>query len=82
VTTRTAAPYSDGVASLHAQAMPQKDNLCGAFWGALDRGDGHEGGVLCVLPGEAAAELRRERSAEGFDLRDWDNGTPDHGRGG
>ncbi|HEX2235765.1 MAG TPA: hypothetical protein VHK89_05780 [Actinomycetota bacterium] len=49
---------------------------------ALARGDGHEGGVLCAVPAPAAEELRRALSARGFDLRDWDNGTPDHMGGG
>jgi hypothetical protein len=40
---------------------------------ALHRGDGREGGVLCVVPSAAAPALRRELSA--FDLRMWDNGS-------
>ena len=49
---------------------------------ALERGDGREGGVLCVRPADASAELGRALRARGFDLRDWNNGTPDHGKGG
>lgn len=50
---------------------------------ALDRGDGHEGGVLCAVPSPATEELRATLTGRGFDLRDWDNGTPDHvSRGG
>jgi hypothetical protein len=43
---------------------------------ALDRGDGREGGVLCVAPASEADPLRH-RLADRFDLRPWDNGTPD-----
>lgn len=45
------------LADAHALAVPQKDNLCGPFLGAL------------------ALRARLER--EGYDLRYWDNGTPD-----
>ena len=31
----TAVPELERLASLHARALPQKDNLCGAFWVAL-----------------------------------------------
>lgn len=47
-----------------------------AIAGALTRGDGREGGVLCVCPAEAAPELR-ERLEERFELRHWKNGTPE-----
>jgi hypothetical protein len=40
---------------------------------ALDRGDGREGGVLCVVPSAAAVSLRGALSA--FELRMWDNGS-------
>jgi Family of unknown function (DUF6885) len=40
---------------------------------ALNRGDGREGGVLCVVPAGAAAALR-EALAD-FELRLWDNGS-------
>jgi hypothetical protein len=54
----------------------------GAVAAALTRGDGHEGGVLCVQLADAAADLRSALSDRGFDLRDWNNGTPDSGEGG
>jgi hypothetical protein len=42
---------------------------------ALERSDELEGGVLCVCrPAEAEALAERLR-ADGFDLRDWDNGS-------
>jgi hypothetical protein len=44
---------------------------------ALERGDGREGGVLCVCPAAAEEALRARLAAAGFDLRHWDNGTPD-----
>jgi len=44
---------------------------------ALERGDGREGGVLCVCPAAAEAGLRGRVAASGLDLRHWDNGTPD-----
>ena len=44
---------------------------------ALARGDGREGGVLCVCPAAAEEALRARLAAAGFDLRHWDNGTPD-----
>ncbi len=40
---------------------------------ALNRGDGREGGVLCVVPSAAAAPLRA--ALGGFELRMWDNGS-------
>jgi hypothetical protein len=40
---------------------------------ALNRGDGREGGVLCVVPSASAAPLRA--ALTGFDLRMWDNGS-------
>jgi hypothetical protein len=40
---------------------------------ALNRGDGREGGVLCVVPSASAASLRDALSS--FDLRMWDNGS-------
>ena len=47
----------------------------GALAAALERGDGVEGGVLCVCrPVEAEALAERLR-ADGFALRDWDNGS-------
>jgi len=44
---------------------------------ALERGDGREGGVLCVLPAPAEGGFRDGLAASGLDLRHWDNGTPD-----
>lgn len=43
---------------------------------ALERGDGKEGGVLCVAPAAEADRLRGRLEALGLDLRHWDNGTP------
>lgn len=43
---------------------------------ALARGDGKEGGVLAVAP-PAECEPLREALAGSFQLRGWDNGTPD-----
>jgi hypothetical protein len=40
---------------------------------ALNRGDGREGGVLCVVPSAAAAPLRD--ALAGFELCLWDNGS-------
>jgi hypothetical protein len=47
-----------------------------AFAAALVRGDGREGGVLCIAPTARAAALRERLEAGGFDLRHWDNGSP------
>jgi hypothetical protein len=47
-----------------------------AIAAALTRGDGREGGVLCVAPPEPVERLRA-RISERFEIRDWDNGTPD-----
>jgi hypothetical protein len=44
---------------------------------ALERGDGHEGGVLCVCEASAAEALSGKLEDAGFELRHWDNGTPD-----
>ncbi|HEX2729941.1 MAG TPA: hypothetical protein VHM16_09295, partial [Rubrobacteraceae bacterium] len=43
---------------------------------ALARGDGKEGGVLCVCAPSEADVLSERLRAEGFELRLWDNGTP------
>jgi hypothetical protein len=43
---------------------------------ALRRDDGAEGGVLVVCAAVAADELRGALGGQGFDLHDWDNGTP------
>jgi hypothetical protein len=45
---------------------------------ALDRGDGYEGGVLCACEAPAAPLTRRLDEA-GFEVRPWDNGSPDTG---
>ncbi len=42
---------------------------------ALRRDDGLEGGVLCVCRAGDADTVRGHLDAEGFDLRDWDNGS-------
>jgi hypothetical protein len=42
---------------------------------ALARGDGREGGVLCVVRAGEAGALRARLASEGFELRDWDNGS-------
>jgi hypothetical protein len=42
---------------------------------ALRRDDGNEGGVLCICPAAEAAAL--EARLGGFELRYWDNGSPD-----
>jgi hypothetical protein len=47
-----------------------------AIAAALTRGDGREGGVLCVAPREPVERLRA-RLSERFEIRHWDNGTPD-----
>ena len=51
----------------------------GAVAAALERGDGHEGGVLCVC--QASATLAGRLEGAGFELRYWDNGTPDREMG-
>jgi hypothetical protein len=44
---------------------------------ALRRDDGCEGGVLVVCAAAGADGLRAALGDEGFDLRGWDNGTPE-----
>ncbi|MBD0290532.1 MAG: hypothetical protein ICV74_04680 [Thermoleophilia bacterium] len=46
---------------------------------ALERGDGREGGVLCIAGPASARALGRELAAAGYELRHWDNGTPPRG---
>ena len=46
---------------------------------ALVRGDGHEGGVLCACEAPAAEVLARRVGKVGFEVRSWDNGSPDGG---
>jgi hypothetical protein len=48
---------------------------------ALERGDGHEGGVLCICEASAAKAFAGKLEEAGFELRHWDNGTPDEGAG-
>jgi hypothetical protein len=48
---------------------------------ALERGDGHEGGVLCVCEATAAEAFAGKLEEAGFELRHWNNGTPDEGVG-
>ena len=48
---------------------------------ALERGDEHEGGVLCVCEASAAEAFAGKLDGAGFELRHWDNGTPDEGAG-
>lgn len=52
-----------------------------ALAAALKRGDGREGGILCVCPA-ADHEAVRERLARSYELRHWGNGTPDREREG
>jgi hypothetical protein len=42
---------------------------------ALERGDGREGGVLCVCRAEEAGALSARLEADGYELRNWDNGS-------
>ena len=53
----------------------------GAVAAALERGDGYEGGVLCVCEAYAAETLARKIEGAGFELRHWDNGTPGRSAG-
>jgi Family of unknown function (DUF6885) len=49
----------------------------GALARALARGEGREGGVLCVCPSSSEAALGGRLGDAGFELRHWDNSTPD-----
>jgi Family of unknown function (DUF6885) len=49
----------------------------GAVRAALERGDGHEGGVLCACEPRAAEALAGRLGEAGFELRHWDNGSPE-----
>jgi len=49
----------------------------GAVAAALERGDGHEGGVLCICEASAAKAFAGKLEEAGFELRYWNNGTPD-----
>jgi hypothetical protein len=44
---------------------------------ALERGDGLEGGVLCVCEASSATTLAGRLEEAGFELRHWDNGSSD-----
>src|SRR5215210_7243033 len=48
---------------------------------AMERGDGHEGGVLCASEAPVAEALAGRLDEAGFWLRHWDNGSPDAGGG-
>src|SRR3712207_1539214 len=48
---------------------------------ALERGDGHEGGVLCVCEASAAEAFAGKLEEAGFERCHWDNGTPDRSVG-
>ena len=54
----------------------------GAVAAALERGDGKEGGVLCICAVQEAEALSGRLKEAGFELRHWHNGTPDRGDGG
>jgi hypothetical protein len=49
----------------------------GAVAAALERGDGFEGGVLCACEASTSEALATRLEEEGFELRHWDNGSPD-----
>ncbi len=49
----------------------------GAVAAALARGDGKEGGVLCICETAAAGALGGKLGEAGFELRHWDNGSAD-----
>jgi hypothetical protein len=51
----------------------------GAVAAALDRDDGYEGGVLCACGASAQEALARRLDEAGFEMRHWDNGSPDGG---
>ncbi|HEX6709245.1 MAG TPA: hypothetical protein VF068_02850 [Rubrobacter sp.] len=51
----------------------------GAVAAALTRDDGLEGGVLCVCEAPATEILAGRLGEAGFELRHWDNGSPDGG---
>ena len=49
----------------------------GAVAAALERGEGLEGGVLCVCEASSAITLAGRLAEAGFELRHWDNGSSD-----
>jgi len=61
-----------GSDAYHLQPAP-------ALAAALTRGDGREGGVLCVALAEEAGALADRLAGDGFEIRPWHNGTPDPG---
>jgi hypothetical protein len=115
ISTVTSVPGPAALAALHSAELPQKDNLCGCFWGAIvlraagiERVDQDAVAVAAgttlpdgdpttfVPPGETSRQdypvelrraprsttvgagapaLRARLGADGFDLRDWDNGS-------
>ena len=44
---------------------------------ALERGDAHEGGVLCICEALARGRLTGRLEEAGYELRHWDNGSAD-----
>lgn len=46
-----------------------------SFARALERGDGREGGVLCICRPQDEKSLRAQLQG-GYELRHWNNGTP------
>jgi hypothetical protein len=54
----------------------------GVMAAALERNDGAEGGVLLIGPSSEVGPLRGRLETAGFELRLWDNGTPDSRRRG
>ena len=47
-----------------------------ALAGALERGDGREGGVMLFVRSRHADDVAREAKELGFEVATWDNGTP------
>jgi len=44
---------------------------------ALSRGDGHDGGLIVVVPSAAAVGVEKDLELAGADVSWWDNGTPE-----
>lgn len=51
----------------------------GAVAAALERGDSYEGGILCVCESSSADSLSGRLIERSYELRHWDNGSPDGG---
>jgi hypothetical protein len=83
--------YLNLVASLHAgvrSLVVVRDSYRSLGWNgyhfqpadaiarALERGDGREGGVLCICSPEDEKCLRAQLQGGGYELRHWNNGTP------